>query len=388
MQKQIKKLNFLIYILFLGFITFSFAFAFALKTKSNEIQQKDMAINVLIDEVGSLKQNVEKNDKVAQQLKIQNDTLINYVQELNLLIDKELVKNKTQNAEVSAEFKSKEQELTNLLVEKESIIKDLYLQNSTLGDQIISKAINTNTKNILLLGNNAGLMDTILVASINQDSNKISMISIPRDLYINGRKINELYTKYGIEKLSETVKDVTGIQADTYAIWDFTSFITLIDELGGITINVEKDLYDSSYPDGYGGYSVVSFKKGEQTMDGSQALKYARSRKSTSDFDRAKRQQKVIKAVIQQIKDKNLISKVDMALRIYAKIKPSIETNLDFFSALSLFNKYSAFTFNESFVLSTSNYLVSSTSSTGQYILSPKSGNYTDIHNSIFTLLK
>jgi LCP family protein required for cell wall assembly len=169
--------------------------------------------------------------------------------------------------------------------------------------------------NVLILGvgdeNHAGstLSDTMMVLSYDTKSKNIAMVSIPRDMYVKidkdgYAKINEAHA-YGEEHkvqgggpelARQTVSNVLDLPIHYYVRFDFTGFKKLVDAVGGVDVNVEKDLYDPYYPGGN-----FSIKKGIRHMDGTLALKYARSRETTSDFDRAKRQQQVIVAVKNKI---------------------------------------------------------------------------------------
>ncbi len=167
--------------------------------------------------------------------------------------------------------------------------------------------------NILLLGiggkgwDGPYLSDTIMVMSIDPKTKEVAMLSIPRDLYVKipgygWSKINaaDAYgemkkTGNGPALTESVVENILGIPVHYYARVDFSGFKKAVDSVGGVDINVEKPLYDTSYPGG-----TLSIKAGYQHMNGNTALKYARSRKSTSDFDRASRQQKILLALRQK----------------------------------------------------------------------------------------
>ncbi len=172
--------------------------------------------------------------------------------------------------------------------------------------------------NVLVLGvgdeghDGATLSDTIMVMSYDVKTKNVAMISIPRDLYVKissdcgYSKINyahacgeEASKGGGAELAMKTVSNILDIPIHYYIRADFTGFKQLIDAVGGIDLYVDKDLYDPYYPEG-----TFSVTKGQQHMNGTTALKYARSRETTSDFDRAKRQQQVLVA----LKDKILSS--------------------------------------------------------------------------------
>ena len=172
--------------------------------------------------------------------------------------------------------------------------------------------------NVLVMGvGGAGhdgpdLSDTIMVMSIDPRTKDAAMLSIPRDLYVKipavGKykthyaKINEANSDGGPMEAEKVVESVIGVPVHYYVKIDFSGFKQAIDAVGGVDVNVPKTLNDPYYPcdDGTrlaGKYCPIYFKAGEQHMTGSQALKYARSRETTSDFDRAARQQVIIGAL-------------------------------------------------------------------------------------------
>ncbi|MFH1286415.1 MAG: LCP family protein [Candidatus Magasanikbacteria bacterium] len=172
--------------------------------------------------------------------------------------------------------------------------------------------------NILILGmggpghDGPYLTDTIIIASVKPSNGQIAMISIPRDLGVNipkygWRKINSANAlgevnkpNWGAAYTTELIENTFDIDIHYYARVDFKAFEEIIDEVGGITVNVDRSFVDREYPAAADKYQVVSFTKGEQKMEGNDALKYARSRHGNngegSDFARARRQQKVLLA--------------------------------------------------------------------------------------------
>ncbi|MCE5257589.1 MAG: LCP family protein [Chloroflexi bacterium] len=171
--------------------------------------------------------------------------------------------------------------------------------------------------NILLLGidqregeEGPWRSDTMILVSIDPSTNKASMLSLPRDLWVTipgygENRINAAhslgdYYNYpggGPALAKETVKEALGIPVHYYVRINFTGFEKMIDAIGGITIDVPRHIYDSAYPDNNYGTYVVEFQPGIQTMDGKRALEYARTRHDADDFDRMQRQQQVILAV-------------------------------------------------------------------------------------------
>lgn len=218
--------------------------------------------------------------------------------------------------------------------------------------------------NILVMGrggeNHPGglLTDSLMIFSIQPKEKKIAMISIPRDLYvpINGHgsgKINSAfadgYNDYlqkdckkktksqcldsamaaGANLTRQTVSNVFEIPIHFYVSIDFVGFQKLVDELGGVDVYVEKAIYDPSYPDErMVGYSTFSIKAGQQHLDGKTALKYARSRESTSDFDRARRQQQILKATKEKAMKAGVFANPKKILDIVAIVGNHVRTDM------------------------------------------------------------
>lgn len=206
------------------------------------------------------------------------------------------------------------------------------VKSLTTDNPINLKSADPDRINILLLGM-AGkgkpgqyLTDTIMIMSINRKTNRVAMLSIPRDLYVAvsdtglpaGRqgyqnKINTVY-QFGmnsakisgtntIDPLLAVIKNITALDIDYWAVLNFDGFQKAIDDIGGINIVNEKDLYDARYPGPNYSYEVFELKKGFHHLDGAMALKYARERHNDpqSDFGRAKRQQEIMQAVKNKI---------------------------------------------------------------------------------------
>lgn len=172
--------------------------------------------------------------------------------------------------------------------------------------------------NILLLGlageNYPGenLTDSIIIVSVNPKTYQTAMLSIPRDFYVqipdtnSYTKINALYargydkhkkTAEGIDDLKSALMEITGLPIHYYIALDFEGFKKIINELGGVKIQVPKDLHDEKYPGPNFSYQTFDIQKGLQTLDGETALKYARTRHDEDgDFGRAYRQQLILES--------------------------------------------------------------------------------------------
>lgn len=170
--------------------------------------------------------------------------------------------------------------------------------------------------NILLLGRagehypGKNLTDTVMIMSIAPQTKQVALLSLPRDLYVPIADTN-LYTKLnsvyqyglsnqeGVSPLTETIERITGSPIHYFVTIDFDGFEKVVDTLGGISVEVPRDLLDTRYPGKNYSYETFEIKKGWQTLDGATALKYARERHADpeGDFGRAKRQQQVIQAI-------------------------------------------------------------------------------------------
>jgi LCP family protein required for cell wall assembly len=166
------------------------------------------------------------------------------------------------------------------------------------------------------------------------------MLSFPRDLFVKSkvgnRKINEVYAaaqyKYGEEKGIEITKkaleDFAGIEIQYAAVVDFDIFQAGIELLGGVDIFVPKDIIDPFYPDGEYGFETFVVRKGLQHFDGETALKYARSRKTTSDYDRAKRQQDLALAIRTKIEANGWADNLSKLREFYDVFRRRVNTDL------------------------------------------------------------
>jgi LCP family protein required for cell wall assembly len=193
--------------------------------------------------------------------------------------------------------------------------------------------------NILLLGSDqrpydgAFRTDVIILATINAQDKTVTLTSFPRDLfvYIPGwtmERINTAMFYGGFQSMQTTFEYNFGVRPDHYALINFEGFKDLIDEMGGIYVQVGEKLVDQR--DGYGKYAM---KAGLRKMDGETALWYVRSRKTTNDFDRTRRQQEVLQAIFFRLLSIDALSK---APKLYDKFEDTIQTDMKFGNILSL----------------------------------------------------
>lgn len=194
--------------------------------------------------------------------------------------------------------------------------------------------------NILLLGvagegaEGGNLSDSIMVVSVDPSTPSVSFLSLPRDLFLSSRvgdrKVNEIYAsarykqgnRRGLEIVKDAVSEFTGIPIHYGAVVNFRVFAEVIDEMGGVDVFVKEAIEDPFYPDTDFGYQTFVVRKGFQHFDGDTALKYARSRKTSSDYNRAQRQQDLILAIRQQAENMSLLTdfgKLGDFFQIYRK---------------------------------------------------------------------
>lgn len=281
--------------------------------------------------------------------------------------------------------------------------------------------------NVLLLGiggeNHAGgtLTDTIMVASIKPSTKQVALISLPRDLvvkiytdkksrYWEGKKINYAYELGGIDLSVDKVEEVTGLKMHYYVLIDFGGFVKLIDDVGGVSVEVPntfkgyyhitdcggtcKNTDGGPYymEDGDGPYCAFKFQKGEQKMNGETALRFARIRKVAytdpraeyeegSDFARSKRQQKIMEAFKKRALATSTLANPVKITNLMNDLGDHLRTNLELWEMAKL----------AMMIKDTDNSQITNTtiddsvegplygviaSDTGAYVLIPKAGDY------------
>ena len=163
--------------------------------------------------------------------------------------------------------------------------------------------------------------DTMILATLDPVTMQAGVLSIPRDLWvpIPGYTENRINTAHflgdaykhpggGPALAVETVEYNLGVEIDYYVRLNFQAFVEFVDRIGGITIDVPETIHDPLYPTPDYGYQLFHVDAGVHHFYGEEALKYARTRHSSGgDFDRARRQQQVIKAVFKRVTEANLL---------------------------------------------------------------------------------
>lgn len=340
-----------------------------------ELQEKDMQVNSLIDELGEL----HAHNELLNQQMLNRDATLTLIQESVIALEERVAGVDASGGVFGLQAKLDE---ANAKVEAQNAaLETLMTAGLTLArDPIVPEDA---TMDFLILGTNGRLTDTIMVASVNEEKDTVSLFSIPRDLAVDGRRINEYYYKYGIDPLRDKIEVITGLYPEQYVVFDLASFETVIDLLGGVDVTVEKDIYDTMYPGPNYTYTTFSLPAGEHHLDGKTALMFARSRKSTTDFDRAARQQQIIEAVRTKFSDLSLLANADELVEIYNTVSAAVDTDVDLLSLVSYATQYEDYTIERGNVLSTTNYLYPVTGTDGAYLVIPRDGTYEEIRQYI-----
>ena len=210
-------------------------------------------------------------------------------------------------------------------------------KNSNSAKQVDSKVFNIYISGIDTYGSisTVSRSDVNIIMTVNMNTHKILLTTTPRDAYvkISGGGADQ-YDKlthagiYGVETSEQTLENLYGIKIDYYARINFTSFLKLIDQLGGVTVH-----NDQAFTSLHGKFD---FPVGDIQMNSEQALGFVRERYSLDggDNDRGKNQEKVISAIVNKLASLNSVSNFTS---IVNNLQDSVQTNmsLDTINALA-----------------------------------------------------
>lgn len=199
-----------------------------------------------------------------------------------------------------------------------------------------------NVLNVLVIGTDSrgeerGRSDSMILMSLNKDTEEIVMTSFLRDIYLDipgvgSSRLNHAYAYGGAELLMDTIEENFKIKIDKYVTVNFDSFVDVIDAVGGVEINVTDE--ELQYVNGY--LSEINSLRGEKqtadtlssagtyTLNGKQALAYSRIRYVGTDFGRTERQRTVMTKTLEKAKDMSLLEINDL-LNV---LLPELTTNL------------------------------------------------------------
>lgn len=283
------------------------------------------------------------------------------------------------------------------------------------------KSIDGRT-NILILGKGGKdheapeLTDTMMFASISHSGAGITLVSLPRDIWIPQLKAKLNSTYYWGNKKTEgggfvlakaTVEEIIGQPIQYVAVIDFSGITNVVDTLGGVEVEVDRAFTDERYPiagreaDKCGGditlacrYETVKFEKGLQHMDGATTLKFIRSRYAEgdegTDFARSARQQKVIAAIEKKITTRDVLFSPTKVRGLVDLFEKSVETDIDESAGAILARRlFDGRATRQSHVLG-EDFLVNppiQAKYDNLYVFVPKEGNWDKVHEWIKNLL-
>lgn len=183
--------------------------------------------------------------------------------------------------------------------------------------------------------------DTLMLVRLDPDARRIAILSLPRDLYVDipGHEQGRINTAYawgeddgtgGLALARQTVSATLGIPVQYAALVDFAAFVTLVDAIGGVDVDVPHAIYDQTYPDDGIGYDPFYLPAGRNHLDGETALKYARTRvTSGGDFDRTSRQRQLVLAARDRVTQFDLLTDlVAQSPQLWADLQDTFETDL------------------------------------------------------------
>lgn len=210
-----------------------------------------------------------------------------------------------------------------------------------------------DTVNIVLMGSdklsgdNGWRTDSLIVVSVDPTMPSVSLLSIPRDLfvYVPGWKMSRIntadahgaragYPGGGPGLVKATIEYNLGIRVHYFARVDFEGFIKLIDTLGGVDVVVDCGLHDTfPDPEAEQGQTDIDLEPGVHHLDGKLALWYSRSRWNTNDYDRGRRQQRVLRGTWAQIKQLGALTRLP---ELWDELTQTVQTDLALDDALWL----------------------------------------------------
>jgi LCP family protein required for cell wall assembly len=296
------------------------------------------------------------------------------------------------------------------LLKREIIIS---AQGQTMG-LVFSSLKQKNRINLLILGipgkghQGENMTDTIIIINSTPKGENPIGISIPRDLLVKfpGQnyytKINALFDStedkgQGVELIQSSLKEITGLDMDYFIVFDLDGVKNIIDQLDGIDVVVENDIYDPRFPAPYDSYETFSLKKGVHHLNGETALKYIRSRNAPEgDFSRIRRQQEVINILKNKILSLNFFWDFSKILKLWKSFSDYTYTNIDITDikyAWNLVSKTNLDTIKFDTLGTAENQLLANgetiLNKEKVFILKPKTGpdNYTEIREYIKNLI-
>ena len=185
--------------------------------------------------------------------------------------------------------------------------------------------------------------DVNLLVSVNPSTHQILMISTPRDSYVRlpGKDSNDKLTHagiYGIEESVSTLEELYGVDVDYYARVNFSSFMSIVTALGGVTVDVPKSFCEQNSKRSKKPEDLICLKKGKRTLNGEQALAYARNRHAfaSGDLARGEHQMELLEAIIKKAMSPAILAKYNSLL---SAMEGKVSTNISSDEIIKFINK-------------------------------------------------
>lgn len=234
-----------------------------------------------------------------------------------------------------------------VFVKTKMMISDSYVddgrEKSALRDSMVDPKF--DNVSILIMGIDASdkrensddsRTDALMLATLNKEQNSVKLLSIPRDSYVYlpsqgySTKINHAHAHGGTKGAIETVENLLDVPVDYYVKVNFEAFIDIVEALDGIDVDVP---YEFKEQDSKDRPNRIHLQAGPQRLDGEEALALARTRKLDNDIERGKRQQDIIKSIMNRAVSLDSLFKYD---KVIDAVGTNMTTNLKFSEIRSL----------------------------------------------------
>ncbi|MBY7142555.1 LCP family protein [Virgibacillus sp. NKC19-3] len=230
---------------------------------------------------------------------------------------------------------------TYLYVKADTVLSDSYEEDEREKSELREQEVDPTEDNVsvLIMGVDSSEVrenaenartDALMVATLNKKDNSVKLVSIPRDTYVYlpevgyETKIAHAHAHGGTAATVDTVENLLDIPIDYYTKLNFEAFVDVVDAVDGINAEVPYELQEQNSKDEAG---AIQLLPGDQELDGEEALALARTRKQDSDIERGKRQQDIIKAVVDKAISLDSVLKYD---DIIEAVGSNMTTNMTF----------------------------------------------------------
>ncbi len=211
------------------------------------------------------------------------------------------------------------------------------------------------TLTVLIAGADGALADTIMLYVAPLDGSDAAVVSIPRDLWFEGNKINALLPAYGVEYWSREIGRLLDLSIDHHVIIQMDAFVDAVDALGGVEVKLEEEFEDPDIWTGNESFGLF-LQEGVNELSGGEALAFARSRQFTSDFDRAERQQLVLDGIRERF-DRLSVGDAAALADLLRRLREYLHTDIGFTEMIEYYRRFGRGRSLRRLVLSTDNVL-------------------------------